>query len=74
MGHIRFDLVEGHKMKVGDLIREFERPQDQCGVIVQVGDAQTNQPYKVFCTAWQKVIDFGPEYIHKECEVVSESR
>jgi len=61
-------------VKVGDLIREAEFPNDPPGVIVQAGDAQANQPYKVWCPAWQKVIDFGAGYIHEECEVVSESR
>jgi len=61
-------------VQVGDLIREFEFPNGPCGVVVQVGDAQTNQPYKVWCAAWQKVIEFGPNYIHEECEVISASR
>ena len=61
-------------MKVGDLIREEEFPEDECGVIVYVGDLRTKKPYKVFCPYWQAVIAFEKKYVHEQCEVISASR
>ncbi len=61
-------------MKVGDLIREKAFPTGACGVIVEVGDLRTKEPYKVFCSVWGKVLAFGKKYIQEECEVVNASR
>jgi hypothetical protein len=60
-------------MKVGDLIREKEFPQDACGIIVEVGDLRRKKPYKVFCSAWGELCSFEKKYIQEECEVISDS-
>jgi len=59
------------KMQVGDLIREKALLEDDYGVVVQIGDLRTKEPYKVYCPYWKGVVDFGAEYIHEECEVVA---
>ena len=61
-------------MKVGDLIREKEFPEDVCGLIVAVGDLRTKKPYKVFSSYWGKILSFEKKYIQKDCEVINESR
>ena len=61
-------------MKVGDLIREKEFPEDSCGIIVHVGDLRTKKPYKVWCSYWEELMTFDRKYIEKDCEVVSASR
>ncbi len=61
-------------MKVGDLIRDTRWPSDPSGIIVEIGDLRTKKPYKVFCTAYGKVVAFEKKYIQEQCEVVSESR
>ena len=61
-------------MKVGDLIRDTRWPSDPAGIIVEVGDLRTKEPYKVFCPAWDDVVSFEKKYIQEQCEVVSESR
>ncbi len=61
-------------MKVGDLIREKQFPEDACGIIVEVGDLRKKEPYKVFCPAFGKTLAFGKKYNQEQCEVLSESR
>ena len=50
-------------MKVGDLVREKQFPEDACGIIVEVGDLRKKKPYKVFCPAWGEALDFEKKYI-----------
>ncbi len=61
-------------MRVGDLIREKQFPEDACGIIVEVGDLRKKEPYKVFCPVWGETLDFEKKYIQEQCEVISESR
>lgn len=61
-------------MKVGDLIREKGFPEDETGMIVEIGDLRTMKPYKVYCSHWKSVISFSKRYVQEDCEVVSESR
>jgi len=61
-------------VKVGDLIREKEFPEDACGLIVEVGDLRRKKPYKVFCFAWGSTVAFGKKYVQDGCEVISGSR
>jgi len=61
-------------MKVGDLVREKQFPEDVCGIIVEVGDLRKKKPYKVFCPVWGEILDFEKKYIQEQCEVISESR
>jgi len=61
-------------MKVGDLIREKQYPTDQYGIIVEIGDLRTKEPYKVYCPGHGKVVAFKKKYIQEDCEVISESR
>jgi hypothetical protein len=61
-------------VKAGDLIVEAMYPNDPPGMIVQVGNELANQPYKVWCPYFRAVIEFGPKYVHEECEVISEGR
>ena len=61
-------------MQVGDLIREKEFPEDALGVVVRIGDMRTKKPYKVFCSYWGSVVDFGKEYVQEQCEVVNANR
>ena len=61
-------------MKVGDLIREREFPEDKCGLIVHVGDLRTKEPYKVLCFTKEGIISFGKKYIQEMCEVISANR
>ena len=58
-------------MKVGDLISDKEFP-DEVGLIVDVKDRRTKEPYRVLCPTGE-TIWFGKKYIESECEVVSES-
>ena len=67
-------MGEGDHMKVGDLVREKQFPEDACGIIVEVGDLRKKKPYKVFCPALGETLDFGKKYIQEQCEVISESR
>jgi len=61
-------------MKIGDLIREKEFPEDSLGIIVHVGDLRTKKPYKVWCPYWQGIVAFEKKYVQEVCEVVSASR
>lgn len=61
-------------MKVGDLIREKKYNEGLPGIIVEVGDLRTKEPYKVYCPAWCQVLAFGKKYIQEECEVICEGR
>jgi hypothetical protein len=61
-------------VKVGDLVRDKQWPEDPPGLIVSVGDLRTREPYKVLCFWSTKPISFSKKYIQEECEVVSESR
>ena len=61
-------------MKVGDLIREKKYNEGLPGIIVEVGDLRTKEPYKVYCPAWGKIMAFGKKYIQEECEVICEGR
>jgi len=60
-------------MKVGDLIREIEYPDDSCGLVIACKDNTEGGVYLVLCPNG-RVERFPPEYIEKDCEVVSESR
>ena len=60
-------------LKVGDLIREIEYPDDSCGLIVAYKDSDEGAVYLVLCPTGQ-VEQFQPEYIEEDCEVVSENR
>ena len=74
-------------MKVGDLIREKQYPtaqsttarasharRAQYGIIVEIGDLRTKEPYKVYCPGHGKVVAFKKKYIQEDCEVINESR
>ena len=61
-------------MKVGDLIREIEFPDDSCGLIVKIKDPSIcRTPYGVLCYS-QRIEWFTKTYIEEKCEVVSASR
>ena len=63
-------------VKVGDLIREKDFPDDPCacGLIVAVGDLRTKKPYKVFSSYWGKILSFEKQYIQNDCEIVSTAK
>ena len=58
-------------MKVGDLIREIEYPDDSCGLIIKIKDRRRRKPYGVLCLN-QRVEWFPKAYIEEKCEVISE--
>ena len=60
-------------MKVGDLIREIEYPDDSFGLIVKIKDRRGRTPYGVLCPN-QRIQWFAKAYIEEECEVISASR
>jgi hypothetical protein len=60
-------------VKVGDLIREIEYPDDSCGLIVKIKDRRCRTPYAVLCPN-QRIQWFAKVYIEEKCEVISESR
>ena len=60
-------------MKVGDLIREIEYPDDSCGLIVAQKDYKEGEIYLVLCVNG-RIERFQPEYIEEDCEIVSENR
>jgi hypothetical protein len=60
-------------VKVGDLIREVEYPDDSYGLIVACKNNTEDGAYLVLCPSG-RVERFQPEYIEEDCEVVSEGR
>jgi hypothetical protein len=60
-------------MKVGDLVREIEYPEDSFGLIVKIKDRRGRTPYGVLCPN-ARIQWFGKTYIEEKCEVVSEGR
>jgi hypothetical protein len=61
-------------MRVGDLIREAEFPDDSCGLIVKIKDHKASRtPYGVLCYN-QRIEWFTKAYIEERCEVISASR